>query len=809
MDPFNAIVIAVFLPFILAWTLPALYSVFKQRIGWIAAGIAFVCFVLSVQVIPYAMAGTPVKGSWVWLPTAGLSFDIYGDGLAVLLALIVSGIGVIIMSYSNGYMSTKEDLPRYYQWLLLFMGAMLGVAYTDNTIQMFIFWELTSITSFMLIGYWRERPESVYGATKALLVTAGGGLFMFFGFLLLRVIAGTYGISEVAQSAELLSTVHGSELYLITLILIFIGAASKSAQGPFYIWLPNAMEAPTPVSAFLHSATMVKAGVYLVARLHPIFSGTPEWLIIVSGTGMITMVMAGFMAFRQTDIKGILAYSTISQLAYLMTMYGYSTAEHPGLGFAAATFHMLNHSTFKATLFLMAGIVAHETATRDIRKLGGLRKEMPKTFIIGVIAAASMAGVPPLNGFLSKEMFYETSLEIGALVTETYGGPWNIIFPVVAVMGGVFTLMYSIRLIDGIFLGERTKDPDIPHHVHEAPWVMLTPAFFLVGLIIFFGLYPKFPIETLIQPAYSGQIPDAVHLHVALWHGVTTPLMMTIATFAIGIVLYKFYDPLAAWQNSFNAKLPWVSVNYWYDASVNNAKGICKKFANITQPGPLGGYIKIVQLFMIFLVVAPFLAYFGLGYGFADILPEGMNFASQPYEIVLYALIIVAALGAAIIPRYLPAILSLSAVGFLVSLLYMYLKAPDLAMTQVCVETLSTIIFILVIMRLPQKFKEPMPAGKVLVNLAISGAVAFSVFAIMVNAGVGILAPFESFSHYFMEYSLQLTGGLNVVNVIVVDFRGYDTIGEISVLSLAALGVYNLILSRAGSGSAAEGGEEE
>ena len=798
MDPFNAIVIAVFLPFILAWTLPALYKVFKQRIGWIAALIAFTCFALNTQVIPYAMAGTPIKGSFNWLPAAGLSLDFYGDGMAVLLALIVSGVGVIIMSYSNGYMSTKEDLPRYYQWLLLFMGAMLGIAYTDNTIQMFIFWELTSITSFMLIGYWRERPESVYGATKAFLITAGGGLLMFAGFLMLRVVTGTYGISEVAQSSEFLATLHGSPFYVAVLVLIFLGAASKSAQGPFYIWLPNAMEAPTPVSAFLHSATMVKAGVYLVARMHPILSGTTEWLILVAGTGMITMVLAGFMAFRQTDIKAILAYSTISQLAYLMTMYGYSTAEHPGLGFAAATFHLLNHSTFKATLFLVAGIVAHETTTRDIRKLGGLRKEMPKTFIVAVIAAASMAGVPPLNGFLSKEMFYETSLEIGKLVSETYGGPWAIVFPAVAVLGGVFTLMYSIKLIDGIFLGERTHDHDVPHHVHEAPWVMLAPAVFLAGLIIFFGLYPKFPIETLIQPAYSGLVPHADILHIKLWHGITTPLLMTIATFAIGIVLYKFYDSIAAWQNSFNDKLPWVSVNYWYDAIVNNAREITHKFAAFAQPGPIGVYVKMTMLFMIFLIFWPVYKFgIGMGIGIGNILPAGINYAAQPYEIVLYSLMILAALGAAVLPKYLPAIISLSELGFLVSLLYIYLKAPDLAMTQICVETLSTIIFILVLMKIPQKFKEPMPAGKVMVNLLISGVVTFGVLAVMLNANLGVLAPFETFNYYFMEKSLAMTGGLNVVNVIVVDFRGYDTIGEISVLSLAALGVYNLILSRA------------
>jgi multicomponent Na+:H+ antiporter subunit A len=335
---------------------------------------------------------------------------------------------------------------------------------------------------------------------------------------------------------------------------------------------------------------------------------------------------------------------------------------------------------------------------------------------------------------------------------------------------------------------------------------MLAPAVFLAGLIIFFGLYPKFPIDYLIQPAYSGLVPHAETLHIKHWHGFTMPFIMTVVTFATGLVLYKFYDAIAAWQNSFNAKLPWISVNYWYDAIVNNAKEITHKFAAVTQPGPIGVYVKMTLLFMIFLIFWPVYKFgIGMGIGIGNILPAGIIYDAQPYEIVLYSLMILAALGAALLPRYLPAVISLSELGFLVSLLYIYLKAPDLAMTQVCVETLSTIIFILVVMKIPQKFNEPMPAGKVLVNLLISGVVSFGVLAVMLNANMGVLPPFETFNYYFMEKALAMTGGLNVVNVIVVDFRGYDTIGEISVLSLAALGVYSLILSRA---KKAKGGKE-
>ncbi len=785
MDSFTAITIAVFLPFVLAGILPAVEKVLKDKIGWYASAVALLSLLLIAQAAPEVIHGETIQKSIQWLPSLGINFSFYIDGLSVMFGFIVSGIGVIIMSYSNGYMSKKEDLPRYYQQLLFFMGSMLGMVFSANMIQLFIFWELTSITSFMLIGYWRNRPMSVYGATKSLLITAAGGLFMLAGFLVLNAITGTFDIPTIMNNESIRELLHGHELFLITLILIFIGAASKSAQGPFYIWLPNAMEAPTPVSAFLHSATMVKAGIYLIARIHPIFSGTDAWFIMVSGVGIFTMLLAGFLAFRQTDIKGILAYSTISQLAYLMTMYGYTTHHEPGIGVAAATFHLLNHATFKACLFLVAGIVAHETATRDITKMGGLRKEMPITFIIASIGALSMAGIPPLNGFLSKEMFYEASVEMGHLL----GGPYSILIPALAVLGGVFTFAYSIKLIDGIFLGKRPSK-GLPDHIHDPSMVMLAPAIFLVFLIILFGVVPSIPVHNFIEPTVSGILLEEAHLHVKLWHGITPPFIMTIVTFAVGILTYTKYGKIAEWQNRFNARFPWISVNYYYDATVENAKDVTSKFSNRMQPGPIKTYITALLLLVIILFTVPAVLLA------PTLIPSDLNFDIPAYEVIIYLFMIIAALGAAVLRKYLPAVIALSGLGYLVGLLFIYLQAPDLALTQVLVETLATIIFLLAIARIPQKFREHIPSKTLARDILISVAVSSVIFIMLINATQGIIPPFESVSHYFIEKSLPLAGGHNIVNVILVDFRGYDTLGEIAVISLAGFGVYNLVNSR-------------
>lgn len=784
MDPFISTTLAIFLPFLMAFTIPVFEILIKNKIGWFATCTAAISFLLIIIVAPDILHSKPLYESLNWLPSMGIDYGIYADGLSIMFGIIVTSIGILIMFYSNAYMSKKEDLARYYQWLLLFMGSMLGMVFSSNTIMLFIFWELTSITSFMLIGYWRNKPESVYGATKSLLITASAGLFMFAGFIVLKYITGSFDLYTIINNIELINSIKEHELFLPALILIFIGAAAKSAQGPFYIWLPNAMEAPTPVSAFLHSATMVKAGIYLIARIHPIFSGTEAWFILVSGVGMITMLCAGLMAFKQTDIKALLAYSTISQLAYLLTMYGYTTYGNPNIGVAAATFHLLNHAMFKACLFLVAGIVAHEAMTRDLTRLGGLRREMPITFLIALIGALSMAGIPPLNGFLSKEMFYTASLEMGS----SLGGIYVYLIPAIAILGGVFTFAYSIKFVAAIFLGNRSKN-GLPDHIHDPSIIMIIPPALLAILIVIFGLIPSLPAHYLISYAVSSITMYPQTLHVQLWHGFNAPFVMTLITFLIGFVIYSKYDSIAQWQNNFNNKYPYLSINYTYDKIVNNAKNTLTSFSSFIQPGHVKRYILSLFILLIILFIIPIIQLS------ADILPT-FNFNIHFYEGLVFIFMIIAAFGAVLMPKYLQAVLSLSILGYLVSLMFIYLSAPDLALTQVLVETLSTIIFIIAIIKIPQTFKESISNFTLFRDILISIGVASVVFVLMVNATQGIISPFESLSYYFIEKSFDLAGGHNFVNVIIVDFRGYDTLGEISVLCLAALGIYNILHSR-------------
>ena len=786
MDSFLMLALVVFLPFILTPVVPLAHKVLKHRVGWFAAAVAAVCFTALLTYVPTISGGGTVSGSIEWIPSLNVCFSLYADGLALLLGLIVSFIGIMIMSYSNGYLGKEEDLVRYYQYLLMFMGSMFGVAFSDNLIQLFVFWELTSISSFLLIGYYRHVEKSIYGATKALLITAGGGLFMLAGFMCLYTITGTYGISEMLTSPGIIQTVKADPLFTMTLVLILIGCFAKSAQGPFFIWLPNAMEAPTPVSAFLHSATMVKAGVFLVARLHPMFSGTDAWLLLVTGIGLLTMVGAGFLALRQTDLKGILAFSTVSQLAYLMTMFGFTTAAEPGIGVSAAVFHLLNHASFKACLFLLVGIIAHEMHTRDIRKMGGLFKEMPVTFITMVIAAAAMAGVPPLNGFLSKEMFYESAYDMG----QALGGVWTYLIPGLAVLGGIFTFMYSFRLIHKVFLGRRCEDADVPKHVHDPHLVMIVPPVILGILIIAIGLFPDIFVDRLVMPAVLAVNPAADHIHAALWHGVTPAFIMTVITFILGILFYTQYSRIAAFEDRVNEKIPWFSLNFWYNRTVDNAARICAGISGKIQRGPPFLYTAALLLFAVFLIAVPAAVVLASG-GTLTLTPV---FSLPVSEYVLLALIIITAAGAAFMPRYLVSVMSISMTGFLVAALYAYLKAPDLAMTQLCVETLSTIIFLVAIMKLRTKSAiNPDTAAEKALKAAIAVLCGAGIFIMMLSTG--LVEPFDTFSHYFMENGIGMTAGRNIVNVIVVDFRGYDTIGEISVLTLAALGVYNLIKS--------------
>lgn len=786
MDPFIILAFIIFLPFAAAFVLPIIGSKMKEKIGWFATLISFICFLAVLYLIPNVSREENLSGIIPWINELGINFSLRADGLSILLAAIVSFIGIMIMFYSNGYMSPKDDLNRYYQYLLVFMGSMLGIAFSDNLILLFLFWELTSISSFLLIGYYRDTEKSIYGARKALLITAGGGLFMLLGFIAIGLVTGTYEISQIVSNPEIILNLKSSPDFAGILILILIGAFAKSAQGIFYIWLPNAMEAPTPVSAFLHSATMVKAGIFLIARFHPVFSGTDLWFYLVSGTGMITMIFAGYIAIRQTDLKAILAYSTISQLAYLVTMYGFTTEILPTIGVSAATFHLLNHSTFKACLFLIVGIVAHELGTRDIREMGGLAKKMPITFIIAIIAAASMAGIPPFNGYLSKELFYESSIIMG----QQIGGIWSAIIPMTALAGGVLTFMYSLRLIHKVFLGKPANE-EMYSKAHEPGAIMLIPPIILAALIVLIGLFPDLFIEYLVQPAINSIAPGSEKLHVQLWHGFTRPFIMTVFTIAIGLFFYMKYDEIAESQNRFCSNYKWFSLNNLYDKAVNNARSESAKISGSIQRGPPTGYIIWMLVFTIFLILIPLSGFYFSGGNLFD--PSIMRLPASEY--FLLAIIVITAIGAAIAPKYIVAIMSLSAMGYLVALLYAYLKAPDLAMTQVCVETLSTILFLAVIMKLRKKEAvNPDPRSDQITKLLIGFISGFS-FLLVIMA-TGIVEPFVPFSEYFIENAIELTGGRNIVNVIVVDFRGYDTIGEITVLSLAALCVYNIIRAK-------------
>src|SRR5690554_523521 len=424
-----SLVLIALLPFLGA-VFPALMIRSSRNASALAAGtVTVTALTLLLSYAPTVFAGEVVQAQFTWLPTLGLNANFFLDGLGFFFALLILAIGLLIIMYARFYLSEQDPMGLFYVYLLLFQGAMVGITLSDNILLLLIFWELTSLSSFLLIGYWKHLPEGRQGARMALMVTGTGGFSMIAGMLILGNIAGSYDLSVILQSGE---AIQASPLYVPALLLILGGAFTKSAQFPFHFWLPHAMAAPTPVSAYLHSATMVKAGVFLMARLWPVLSGTPEWFYIVTSFGLITMIVGAWISIFKDDLKGLLAFSTVSQLGLMTMLLGIGTP----FAALAAVFHILNHATFKAALFMTAGIVDHEVGTRDAKRLGGLLTLMPVTATIAMIAAASSAGLPLFNGFLSKEMMlYEAS--------HTYylGQEW--ILPVLATVGAVFSVAYS------------------------------------------------------------------------------------------------------------------------------------------------------------------------------------------------------------------------------------------------------------------------------------------------------------------------------------------------------------------------------
>jgi len=792
--------LAVISPFLLAIFVPILFKVFRRvHTGWFVLTLPVLLFSYFLSFISITSAQQTVTKSFAWIPSLGIDFTVKVDGLALLFALLITGIGSLVVLYSVYYLQKdKEQLNNFYVYLLLFMGAMLGVVLSDNLIVLYTFWEFTSFSSFLLIGYWYKREKSRYGAQKSMLITVFGGLSMLGGIILLYVMTGTFSISAIIQQSPELMTNH---FFIPAMLCILLGAFTKSAQFPFHIWLPDAMEAPTPVSAYLHSATMVKAGIYLVARMSPVFAETALWVWLVAGFGIVTLFWGSFSAVKQTDLKGILAFSTISQLGMIMTLLGIGGAalhfdsikdSYYMVATAAAVFHLINHATFKGALFMVVGIVDHETGTRDIRKLGGLMPFMPITFTVAIIGTFSMAGLPPFNGFLSKEMFFTAMvrvLSMDILNMETIG----ILFPVIAWIASIFTFVYSMILVFKTFTG-KFQPEKLKKKPHEAPIGMLIPPVVLASLVIAFGFFPNVLSNTIISPAVSAIMPDfAVDVHISFWHGFNTELYMTIGVIAIGFLLYKTYP---RWREVYKIFPEKLSLNHLYDGALNRTEKVSRRITSSILTGSSRTYL--LYLFIFFILILGTTLFIKDAFKFDTSNISNIHIA----EVILAVGICIVAISILFVKSRLTSIILLGAVGYSVSLFFVIYRAPDLALTQLVIETISVALFLLCFYHLPKLKKREERISFKLTNALISIGVGAIVILIGLSAHSNKL--FDSIAHYYIENTYKEAAGKNMVNVILVDFRGLDTMFEITVLAIAAIGIFGLIKLRLKGGKKTE-----
>ena len=745
---------------------PALAIRFGRNACALAAGaVTLSALIVLGSMVPGVMRGEVFTASVPWIPALGLNASLFLDPLGLMFAGMILGIGLLIIIYARFYLASADPMGRFFTYLLLFQGAMLGIVLSDNVLLLLIFWELTSLSSFLLIGFWRHSPEARQGARMALFVTGGGGLALIGGLLILGNIAGSYDLTVILQQKDV---IQASPLYLPALLLILGGCFTKSAQFPFHFWLPHAMAAPTPVSAYLHSATMVKAGVFMLARLWPVLAGTDAWFLIVATTGLVTMVFAACVALFKDDLKGLLAYSTISHLGFLTMLFGIGTPMAALVG----VFHILNHATFKAALFLNAGIVDHEAGTRDIKRLGGLFGLMPIAGTLALIAGLSMAGVPPLNGFISKEMMlYE------AADTVWLGQAW--VFPVLATLGATLSVAYSLRYIVHVYFGPRRDDyPKAPHDPGIGLW---GPPVVLVALVVAIGLAPALVAGPLVNLAAGAVTNGAAEPeHLALWHGVTPALFMSAIALALGAALLAGHGRLdRLWQG---ARVP--EAKRLFDAGVLGAVGWARKGTDLLQNGSLQ---RAMAALIGTAVVVGFAGFFSAGYVAGD----RPGVAASPAAVVGWIALIAATAMVVLThkARYI-SLIYIGIVGLIISMAFVHLSAPDLALTQISVEVVTILLMLLALNLLP---KETPPESRPWRKIRDGGV------AVAAGLGVGGAAwaimtrPLDSISGYFWENAKSEGGGTNVVNVILVDFRGFDTFGEIIVLGIAALGIFALL----------------
>ena len=726
-----------------------------------------VSLLLVLQLLPHVFAGEVFRWQAEWIPRAGLTLAFHLDGLALLFSLLILGIGLLVILYARYYLSERDDMGRFYSYLILFMTAMLGVVLSDNLLQLWFFWELTSISSFLLISFWFHNSDARKGARMALTVTGAGGLALLAAFILMGESTGTYSLHEVLASGDVL---RDSAAYPVIIALFLLGAFTKSAQFPFHFWLPHAMAAPTPVSAYLHSATMVKAGVFLLARFYPVLAGTDLWFVVVSMVGLATLLLGAYSALFKHDLKGLLAYSTISHLGLITLLFGLDTP----LAAIAGVFHIINHAVFKASLFMAAGIIDHESGSRDMRQLNGLWKYMPYTATLAMVAAASMAGVPLLNGFLSKEMLFAETLDQSTL------GSLSWLIPVLATLGGALAVAYSLRFIHDVFFnGEPVNLPRTPH---EPPRYMRVPVEILVVLCLLVGIVPDFIVGDLLNSAAGAVLQEPLpDFSLAVWHGFNMPLLMSLLAVVGGAVLYMNRRHLFEFQGQF----PEVDAKHEFERGVQWLTGRAVRIHNAFDNGRLQRYITWLVVLALTVAGWPLLQLESA----RGSLPE----QAMTWPLLAGAALLLTGTLTTVIFSHLRllALIMISIVGLIVAIAFAYFSAPDLALTQLSVEVATIILFLLALYFLPQQtpLKESSPR-RIVRDLGIASAA---------GAVIGTLCfamltrPLHSISDFFITHSKTGGGGTNVVNVILVDFRGFDTMGEITVLGIAALGIYKLL----------------
>jgi multicomponent Na+:H+ antiporter subunit A len=754
--------------FILAACLPLVGRFFKGKLSILLSLLPIILFIYFLSFLPRIAQDEVINFSYNWVPQLGVNFDFHLDGLSLLFTLLITGIGSLVFIYTSPYLKGHQYLDRFYGYLAMFMSSMLGLVLSDNIITLFIFWELTSISSFFLIGFNNDNQESRKSSLLALGITGFGGLFLLAGMVVLGYITGNYSIQELMLQTDF---IQNHPLFVTILIFVFLGAFTKSAQFPFHFWLPGAMKAPTPVSTYLHSATMVKAGVYLLARFTPVLGNHDYWNIPLIVIGGITMLYAAIHAIFRLDLKGILAYSTIAALGVLVFLIGLGTED----ALLAASVFILVHALYKATLFLVTGIIDHETGTRDVSRLAGLNKVMLPVGIAAILAAISNAGIPPSFGFLGKDLIYEATLHYG---------DWAYVLTAAAVVTNICLLFAGFLAGLKPFLGKLPAEFKAVHLPSPLMWV---PPLILASLGIIFGVIPMIIDEPLIKPVTAAIMDTSQYVfHLQLWHGWSVILLLSTITIGGGVGLYFVLKPsegLLAKATRFEPASPMTIILKITRVFESTSRGL----TNVLQNGYLRYYVISILTFLSVLLA------YKLFKGVELYINLGQLSEITIYEVIVLGIMAVSIVFTVFSRSRLVAVAAMGVIGYSICLIFLFYSAPDLAMTQFSIDTLTVILFVLVLYNLPKYLVLSDTGSRVrdgLLALFFGGLISLLTLEVLNE-------PLErEISAFYAENAYTMAKGKNVVNVILVDFRGADTMVEIIVLSIAAIGVFSLLKLR-------------